>query len=242
MIGQPRFNVGDLAWKVITETVEDVLPCPDCKGAKTWTVTTRVGETFEVTCQRCQGSIPRVPPLRRKRSTYRIVVLTIGSVRLDTADPHDGSPWTYMCEETGVRTGQVYYESGLFSDETAARLEGERLALLEQTKIQEKPQQLRAEEMATKFLKVAIDDGWRDELWDAGVQARNLKDAIREFLDGRDVSRLQEELNDVETRRYAWRHKGAWEVLTDAVEAGSIEQVREALAKMQWKPKTKGDE
>jgi len=54
-----------------------------------------------------RGSIRRIAPRPEVRS------LTIGSVRVDTA-AKESERISYMCEETGIGSGAIFYEHDLF--------------------------------------------------------------------------------------------------------------------------------
>lgn len=117
---QPRFAVGQTvyAWRV--ERSREAVPCPDCLGSKRWKAITPTGGEFVVDCQRCATFTSELPRLERVTHVPRVDRLTIGSVRIDSADAR---PVSYMCVETGVGSGTVWYESSLCADEDeAARL------------------------------------------------------------------------------------------------------------------------
>jgi len=118
IVPTPKYSIGNKVWGAgfsahtqIRET------CPDCLGAKEWSCTTPAGDTFNVPCSTCMegyfcsGSIVRWGP---SQSAQR---LTIGSVRIDTGDEN---PVQYMCQETGIGCGSIWYEKRLFDTEAEA--------------------------------------------------------------------------------------------------------------------------
>lgn len=115
-----KFSVGDVVYKGDLTTTEKMHDCPDCLGKKEWTVTSPAGETYTFKCPRCSLKFSINDAASLKYFEYKGYVrkLTIGSVRVDTNDMKHGI--TYMCKETGVGSGSVYYEAELFSTREAA--------------------------------------------------------------------------------------------------------------------------
>lgn len=122
---ETKFSIGDKVYRAYLGTETKRLPCPDCMEHKKWSVTSPGGHEYTFPCPRCSQNYG---PKDGLRLTYEQFVaksepLTIGSVRLDTNDKEN--PVSYMCVETGVGSGSVYYEKLLFStrDEAIAAAE-----------------------------------------------------------------------------------------------------------------------
>ncbi len=88
--------------------------CPDCFDSRKWAATSPAGVSYEFSCPRCSVSYHGNDELRLDYAqfTESVMKLTIGSVRIDTNDQEH--PVSYMCRETGVGSGSVYYEGDLF--------------------------------------------------------------------------------------------------------------------------------
>ncbi len=112
------FAVGDTVYVAQVHKESIPLPCQDCLGTKTWTVTTPAGDEFECDCLRCAG-YGCTPP---SKTMWRgeVTRLTVGSVRTDTAAV-PGKEVSYMCRKTGVGSGTVYYEMDVFATRQAAQ-------------------------------------------------------------------------------------------------------------------------
>lgn len=110
-----KYDVGDVvyhshcAYKTTTET------CPDCLGTKIWELNIPSGEKLSVGCQTCrrgwEGSTGVIQTQVCSRGATR---LTVGQVGYDSEGPR------YMCEETGIGSGSVYYERDLYPTEAEA--------------------------------------------------------------------------------------------------------------------------
>ncbi len=108
------------------------MPCPDCLGSGVWAWTSPVGKEGTVQCPRCRGQ----KSLGMHCNMPHVRELTIGSVRTDSAEP-DHKQISYMCEETGVGSGSVYYEGTLFLTEVEANAEAATLVAAANAKIEE---------------------------------------------------------------------------------------------------------
>lgn len=112
MIIETKYSIGDVVWLATTRTETKRMPCPDCNGTKKWKATSPAGAEYEFNCPRCSARHGPNHPLtldytQFTGSTQR---LTVGQVRTSTGD--EGA--TYMCCETGVGSGSIYYERDLF--------------------------------------------------------------------------------------------------------------------------------
>lgn len=132
MLPVPKFTIGDHAFCGRVESTKRERECPDCKGTKKWKCTTPAGEEFQIQCPRCTNSYG-VPQLHYYEAAARIDALTIGSVRIDTS-AIEGETVAYMCHETGIGSGSIWYENRLF----ATREEAEAQAAIEVAEFQSK--------------------------------------------------------------------------------------------------------
>lgn len=122
---ETKFAVGDRVYHASTHLTTKQHPCPDCKGAQKWKAISPAGAEYQFPCPRCCASFQSNSDLSLRYQAFAPAVstLTIGSIRVDTADERGHS---YMCVETGVGSGSVYYEKDMFSTReeamTAAQL------------------------------------------------------------------------------------------------------------------------
>lgn len=194
---QPKFAIGDTVyWGSITETT-GYHPCPDCLGTRRWSVSTPAGSIFECACERCSarwtgGDFPSLA--YRQRVPY-VQQLTIGSVRIDTAE-RDGKTVSYMCNETGVGSGSIYYENLLHVTEADALA----VATMEATKINDEVAQIptRVEQARVSGLKLegALFDKTWNAVWDAWYAYRSLVEFLQDAIKNGDdlVDAIQYEL------------------------------------------------
>lgn len=114
----PKFTIGQIVWLASAEYEQHNIPCPDCLGRRSWSVTTPAGESFESPCPTCErgfgGSTGCIAEYHWSPS---VRALTIGSVRIDTSDD---VPIRYMAHETGVGSGTLWGEGQLHADYGAA--------------------------------------------------------------------------------------------------------------------------
>lgn len=111
---ETKYSVGDVVYWATTITEKRARPCPDCAGTKKWKALSPAGGEYEFACPRCSASYfsQRDLSLDYHEYTPHAVPMTIGSVRVDTADSYYGT--SYMCIETGVGSGSIYREADLF--------------------------------------------------------------------------------------------------------------------------------
>ncbi len=114
-----KYSVGDAVFHASTTTERKRHPCPDCLGSRKWLAKSPAGREYEFGCPRCadgyrsdhDSSIDYtafIPSIQR---------LTIGQVRAQVGhEPRN----EYMCRETGIGSGSVYYEKDLFPTEAEA--------------------------------------------------------------------------------------------------------------------------
>lgn len=115
----PKFKIGDTVYSAGTKWGGEFQICPDCKGSGKWQVTTPANESFPISCATCRCGYEQRGKIEIWDYSAHVQKLTIGSVRMDTAqDPED--VFEYMCVETGIGSGQLYRESRLFSNRETA--------------------------------------------------------------------------------------------------------------------------
>jgi hypothetical protein len=197
VIPTPRFAVGARVWSIDTYVTQDVHPCPDCKDTREWKATSPVGDTFTIKCLRCStpyaGFLQQLSSLAFNKATYSARSLTVGSVQIDTA--HD-DPVRYMCHETGVGSGRVYYEKDFFTSEQDAIAEAEVRNKAEQARLDATTFNRISAESAKWPLSAAVPSAWQHDLYDAWFRARQLRELIEELLDGEDHEALPESVED----------------------------------------------
>lgn len=130
---ETKFAVGDVVYCADLVTTKKQRDCPDCLGEKTWTATSPAGRQMKFACPRCCSRYASHQEVSLNYNVYSASVLrrTIGSVQLDTNSEHQVR---YMCFETGVGSGRVYYEADLFVTEQEARAAAEAKAEKETSK------------------------------------------------------------------------------------------------------------
>lgn len=122
-----KYAIGDRVWHATTTQSQEKHPCPDCLGTGKWDVKSPAGTEAEVDCPRCKGH----KTLSIYSTAPDIRHLTIGSIKIDTdvkveTEPYLRDPVQYMCPETGVGSGTLYYQQRLFAtkdEATAAAME-----------------------------------------------------------------------------------------------------------------------
>ena len=109
--------------------------CPDCKGTGKWSWEAPSGLTGEVECPRCHGR----RTLQQRCFAPHVEQLTIGSVRTDTAAKPEEQV-SYMCTETGVGSGSVYYENKLFFTKEDAQAAADQATALANAELKQRPE------------------------------------------------------------------------------------------------------
>jgi len=108
---ESKFNIGDRVFNIVNYPEVTYLDCPTCEGRKAITVG---NETF--TCPKCHGRGGF-----SKRGENKWIVkdgsLAIGQIRIVHGPKPEES---YMCLETGVGSGNVYYAKDLFTSRQEA--------------------------------------------------------------------------------------------------------------------------
>lgn len=117
----PKFAQGDKVFYADAHMTSHTVECPDCGGTGKWPITSPAGHAFTIGCARCRYNYGfREPEMSLSWPTFTGTVkeLTIGSVRINTSED---DPISYMCLETGVGSGSVYYERDFYADKDTAK-------------------------------------------------------------------------------------------------------------------------
>jgi hypothetical protein len=177
MLPTPRYKIGDTVWRSYTEHTTEMLPCPDCLGTQTWKVITPAGTEMTAQCQRCENSTylrsnakEDIPSLSVRKWMPRVRSLTIGSILIDTSK--DSDPVEYMCRETGIGSGSVYYESTLYSTREEALACAEAQAAAQTEDVRREPSQLTARKLAKLTVTLAAHAADWDTVYNAWAVAR----------------------------------------------------------------------
>ena len=109
---KPKFDIGDQVFCARVIWGETSVECPDCLGTAEWKVTCPSGEEFKVRCNTCVSGYYSSGKVKIYKDQEYIKILTVGSIRIDTNEK--ARPVSYMCVETGIGSGSIYYEENLF--------------------------------------------------------------------------------------------------------------------------------
>lgn len=231
----PKFYIGQKVWLASTETKSNKWPCPDCKDSREWTTTSPVGEQFKIECPRCIGYSPRdLPSLSRNIRTPYTSSLTIGSVRLDTAARNKDECISYMCHETGVGSGSIYYEGcgerGLYGSLEEAQKAADRMSQGEQKVWDNKPVTLIAKEFSKFPMKVSLKNASKADNWHAWDRARSLREAIDMVLEKETLDENVRELLEDAIEEKSWITPHPIDNFLDAVEDLLADQYKNEMA------------
>lgn len=121
-----KYKVGDKVWYGTTHGTTKSLPCPDCLDSKKWKAVAPAGNEYEFDCPRCTRIYHGKHELSLDYAVYvpHVRQLTIGSIRTDS-DAKIDEQVSYMCMETGVGSGSIYYQPMLHDTEESARIHAE---------------------------------------------------------------------------------------------------------------------
>lgn len=184
----PKFKIGDSVFQAQVEQKTEALPCPDCLDTKQWEVRTPSGQAYKVSCHRCVHNFHGLPIPRVQKYAAAVRQLTIGSVRINTADPV-GKQVTYMCLETGVGSGSVYQESELHESEEAAREDGGVRAAARQEELRADPQWRREMKINSLIIPMASAFQGENSVWSAWWCYRRLREDVQKLMEaGGDIT------------------------------------------------------
>jgi hypothetical protein len=186
MIPVPKYAIGDVVFYATTHQTSEKLPCPDCLDTREWTVTTKTGEAFAVTCQRCVDSYRRAETPSLTRNTWKpsTRTLTIGKITIEAGHTDvRRDPITYMCHETGVGSGSVYYESNLFATEAEALVAGQAEADALKAQWEAKAEPKRLLEISRLTFRDVFAADQAHTVWSACYHFRQLREKVEEWLE-----------------------------------------------------------
>jgi hypothetical protein len=124
---ETKYNFGDVVFHSTTSRREIREVCPECNGEKAFHI---VGKDFKAACRHCRYSGYGQPTgyVSRWELTPSYDRLTIGQIRIESTDtpgvpgseydnyrPHKKHVEQYMCIESGVGCGSLYYVETLFN-------------------------------------------------------------------------------------------------------------------------------
>lgn len=225
MLPVPKFAIGQTVWRATMRHSAASWPCPDCAGTGLWKVTTAANDTLTLSCGRCGGSScssEGIPSLRYEKREPSVQSLTIGSVRIDTAD-YDGETVKYMCRETGIGSGSVYRESELHDTEAAAQAIADTMAIEASAVILAKPEALRAKHFSHLTLKDALTSACWHARWDAWYAYRRLAEELE------DIAKTNEDVRNILDFERGYRDSPSLSKVEAALAAGNIDDLRALL-------------
>lgn len=109
---ETKYSIGDVVYHGRNTVAAGSVECPDCKGTKEWAVTTPAGDTMAAPCSTCDGVYGPTGAVPRSVRVPVVDRLTIGSVRFDSNE-NGMDAVSYMCIETGIGSGQIWYQGRL---------------------------------------------------------------------------------------------------------------------------------
>lgn len=186
-VPQPKYRNGQTVFRASEVSSVQQLQCPDCLGTRKWRAVAPSGAEYEASCQRCSGRTD-LPSLNHVVWHPSVDRLTIGSIRIDTAENFSGSRHresvSYMCRETGIGSGTIYYESQLFETEDEARQAATVKAAAHNVEERSKPERIEQLRISYLTIKDATLDECRSAIWNSWYRYRNLRENMEEFLEG----------------------------------------------------------
>jgi len=112
-----HFNLGDKVFFIGTQCREVFVKCPCCDSGHV-----ALGDGSKLKCPRCNGKGAIVD--RNNHYSYVARKLTVGQIRFEIDAKQTVEQ--YMCEESGVGSGSLYYLKDLFPSQESAQAECDR--------------------------------------------------------------------------------------------------------------------
>jgi len=128
-----------------------------------------------------------VPPLTVPVFGSTVRKLTIGSVLIDTHE--DRGPVSYMCRETGIGSGSIYYESKLFASKADADAHASAEAASKTVEAQAEPAALEAKHFASLRIDDANREAARSAIFHSWYAYIDLKEKVNDFLQSEEASK-----------------------------------------------------
>ncbi|MDR3736062.1 MAG: hypothetical protein P4L10_11065 [Acidobacteriaceae bacterium] len=238
----PKFKMGQTVYLATTQSTEGQHDCPDCFGAKVWSVQSPAGLETTTPCPRCSRSYfsndRNIPSLSYVKKAGAVRRLTIGSITAKTHPWRSGEHIEYMCIETGVGSGSTYYENRLFETEEEALTVAKLIAADEQKEIDAQPESLKKLEFGTFTCDLSAYALSWDAVYDAWTTARDYGEIVDAIIENKNraTSDHVEDLIYLRTASNPWRKDHPLKALVDAVADGNMDAARAAYDALQ-KPK-----
>jgi hypothetical protein len=193
----PRFRIGQVVFLGDTTDQMEAHPCPDCLGSREWTVTTPGGSTLVAPCQRCDSrwTSSDLPSLSYSIKAPTVRSLTIGSVRIET-DQMPNERVAYMCVETGIGSGSIYYEHRLSATHEMALAHATATAALANGSRAATPERMAIARLSNLTIESAVIKNAGSSIWNAWWAYRRLREdvdgCIKEMPEGDDRRALED--------------------------------------------------
>ena len=122
---QSKFSLDDRVWTIKEESTKEWIRCTACPG---WDnpvssfierTTVVLGNDEAYTCPECMGDGGRHVFTDKRWVLGNLLTIGLVQVKVFGSDREE----TYMCKETGVGSGRVYYVHKLYATELLAQLD-----------------------------------------------------------------------------------------------------------------------
>lgn len=175
------FKVGDTVYVYKIEHVRVPVPCPDCKDTRTWTVTTKAGDTWDVTCPRCNGAKYDFQQPHRLATKLEVLPAVVSEVTIRQRKHYNadeiGTWIDYNLKQD--KTSIHRRNDGVFATEEDARAAGEAEMVRDLTKDKQRWQEKR--ERVAKYASATV----LDAVMGKGFQAkRDIEDKLEKLKEG----------------------------------------------------------
>jgi hypothetical protein len=225
----PKFKIGETVYFASSTTTQETLPCPECLGTGKWKIVTPSGAKFSTYCLRCEGrSFNDLPSLKYLRHVPKAIALTVGSIRIDTANYY-GRHIEYMCLETGIGSGSVYGEDKLYPSRDEAMAAAQANADAENAKLEATPERIQQRHIGHIRLTDAIFEKARDAIWTSWYRHNSLREDIEQAIAECDVANLKEELDRHLNFDKKYRDSHPFDKLLEAARSGDQSKIARAL-------------
>lgn len=235
---ETKYAIGDVVYHASTTQERGQHPCPDCLGSRKWKAVSPAGGEYEFTCPRCTTGYRSDNELSLTYTKFAPSVsrLTIGSVRFDSQGryPHTGPSVEYMCNETGVGSGNVYSEGTLFETKEEALAAATLKASEATTNVEwiaglyNKTLELSDYQLDSAKVRVAKEMELR-----SGSMLYGIGDLLRTIREASDWEAIIEAVDDYE--RWDWhRDKERLAQFRDRLLAEPSQSDHEHQQKMEW--------
>lgn len=179
----PKYAKGDRVYQYHISVTDIPLSCPDCNDTFKVDVVFPTGVKLQADCPRCRnvGYTNPLPRLFKKRHTVEVQALTIGQIRINDGFI-DRGPITYMCSETGIDSGSIYYEDLLFPTADEARTAGEIVAAERNAVLDDDPREKHVQFIDTLKWNDAFIESHRSQVWNSAYHLNNVLSGIETII------------------------------------------------------------